>query len=221
MGSRNRKGDDELQSMIKTLVTKMCSSEDYIKQLSDGIIEVISEKFEKRISLLEEENVKIKRQLKTLQENNNILVNKQERFEKHLRRKTLRFYGVEENNSESTTNVLLDILNIKMKSSVNQNEVESCFRIGKSENNKKRPILVKFKDVEVKNKVFGNKKFLKGSGIVSKEDLTVEQFKLYKGASEKVGINGKVWTYHGNIFAKYLDQDLIIKINNGDDLNRL
>lgn len=220
MGTR-KKGDDELQSMIKTLVTKMCSSEDFINQLSTSIIEIVTEKFDERISLLEEENKKIKTQLTTLQETNSILLTNQDRFEKYFRRKNLRFYGIVENKSENITKVLLEIMDKKMKINVNSHEIESCYRIGNAENNKNRPILIKFKDLEVKNKVFGHKKYLKGSGIVSKEDLTVEQFKLFKRAIEKIGDNGKVWTLHGNIYAQRINEDSIVKIHNEDGLNRL
>lgn len=50
-------------------------------------------------------------------------------------------------------------------------------------------------------KVFGLKKLLKGSGVITNEGLTLESLKIVNAASEKYRFKN-FWTYNDIIFAK-------------------
>ncbi|KAG5861248.1 hypothetical protein JTB14_013261 [Gonioctena quinquepunctata] len=90
---QNKKGEDELHSTIKSVVTSICKSEDFINILCESITKVISEKFEREIDSLKKENEKFQDTIA----NQNIIINgmerKQEKFEQSLRSKNLRIYG--------------------------------------------------------------------------------------------------------------------------------
>nr|CAI5854777.1 unnamed protein product [Callosobruchus analis] len=63
--------------------------------------------------------------------------------------------------------------------------------------------------------IFNNKKMLKGSGIVVKEDLTDNRLKLMQAAIEKISLKG-VWSYNGTIYV--MKDNRRISIKNKDDL---
>nr|CAI5859298.1 unnamed protein product [Callosobruchus analis] len=54
-------------------------------------------------------------------------------------------------------------------------------------------------NLNTKENVYGKKKFLKGTGLAVREDLTRNRVKLLNGAMEKVGFNN-VWTVNGKIY---------------------
>lgn len=222
MISRNtRKGEDELQSTIKSLVTKLCTSEEFITQLTTIIANSISEKFNKEVESLREENINLIRKIEKQDEIINSLSNKVEKHEQIIRRKNVRLYGLKENDNEICLEVALDVLNTKMKLAVKKEDIEYCYRFGKRLKDKSRPLLIKFNTAYSKNLVYNNKKLLKNSRIVIREDLTANQLNLLKLSLEKVGTNGRVWSNFGTVFIKFNDENKIIKINNLDDVNHL
>lgn len=84
-----------------------------------------------------------------------------------------------------------------------------------------RPIIVQFAYLEDKKSVYGNKKKLKGKGMVIREDLTQEKVKILKLCIEKINANGKVWTNDGRIFATLNKGNEIFRINSHEDVNLL
>lgn len=223
-----REDNVELQTNIKTLVNKICSSEDFISQLADSISKVIDNHFEDRIQQLEKDNSALKTKLKNYEEMIDNLFVKNEKLEQMSKNKAIRIYGVKEIKNESVDKVVLDIINQKMKviadgKDINfrMEDIENCFRIGKPLRGKPRPILVNFIHQSTKNMIYNDKKKLKGSGIVIREDLTKEKFNIVKMALEKVGDGGNVWTNHGHIYVKLCSNGNIIQINSKEDLYKI
>nr|CAH7734068.1 unnamed protein product [Callosobruchus chinensis] len=86
------------------------------------------------------------------------------------------------------------ILKNVLKLNIERPGVENCFRVGAYQRDKNRPILLKFSSLYHKQLVYENKKLLKSSGTVIREDLTQGRLKLLKDAINKVGRNARVWT---------------------------
>ncbi|KAG5865066.1 hypothetical protein JTB14_011899 [Gonioctena quinquepunctata] len=218
---QNKKGEDELHSTIKSVVTSLCKSEDFINILCESITKVISEKFEREIDSLKKENEKFQDTIA----NQNILINgmerKQEKFEQSLRSKNLRIYGVKENRNESCIQNIMAIINERMNLKVSESDVESCYRAGKSVTDSNRPIMVKFYNRYHKHIVNNNKKLLKKTGIIIREDLTYEQIKLLKAAISRVGETGKVWTNQGKLFINLDTDKNYHQINAMEDLAKI
>lgn len=207
------KTEDELQSVVKTLVLKLCTSEEFINELTKTIVATISEQYEERISNLEKENTDINKKYQDL-------LIKNDKFEQTLKNKSLRIYGLKESKNENCKKTIINFMSKKIGITVKETKIEDCFRIGKYENGKDRPIVIKFTRLDIKRNIYNNKKILKGSGMIIREDLTTEGAKLVKMASEKIGnSNGIVWTNEGSIFAKIKEN--IIKIRCKNDIEKI
>jgi len=221
MGKLTKEETTELQSTIKTLVNKICSSDEFITQISKTIANTISLKYKDAIDKLEKENVSLKNRVRSLEENINNLAGKHDNLEQKYRNKTLRIYGVKEGRSEKTTKVFIDLAKNKLKLDVKESKIEACYRFGKEKDGKPRPIIISFTRLDIKEQIYASKKALKGSGIVIREDLTQERLGMLKTVLEKVGENGQVWTSNGRIFARYHDVDEIVRINSKKDCEKL
>ncbi|KAG5860767.1 hypothetical protein JTB14_009753 [Gonioctena quinquepunctata] len=117
-------------------------------------------------------------------------------------------------NDESIKDRILQIFNTEMKLTIENSDVGSCYRLEKPNAKKSRPVLVNFFNGYTRQIIFSNKKYLKGTKYVIKEDLTKEQSTLFKMAIQKAG---KVWTSSGTVFLKLADTN-ITKITSIDDL---
>ncbi|KAK9711826.1 hypothetical protein QE152_g25238 [Popillia japonica] len=80
-------------------------------------------------------------------------------------------YGIPETANDNTDNVISAICKDKLGVDVHQGTIDCSHRLGKSENGS-RPILVKFCSRNIKQMIFNNKRKLKGSKIIIREDLT-------------------------------------------------
>ncbi|KAL4721722.1 hypothetical protein ACJJTC_007111 [Scirpophaga incertulas] len=62
-----------------------------------------------------------------------------------------------------------------------------------------RPILIKFLDVSLRDKIWFAKTKLKGSGVTLSEFLTRSRHALFMAAREKLGVK-QCWTKEGNVY---------------------
>ncbi|KAG5880687.1 hypothetical protein JTB14_024259 [Gonioctena quinquepunctata] len=122
------KGEDELQTVVKSLVTNLCSSDEFISQLTATTTERIGEKYTKEIQELRRENEMISEKLRKF------LVEHQEKQEQRSRNKNIRVYGVPEKNTENTMELFEDICVGKMNLQVIP-VLKHTYRIGKKEYN--------------------------------------------------------------------------------------
>lgn len=83
-------------------------------------------------------------------------------------------------------------------SSFKMEDIDRVHRIGTSQQNRPRPVLLKFVSHRSKMLVLKNRKSLKGSGITVKEDLTKVRYALYQMAVKKFG-STHTWTIDGKI----------------------
>ena len=145
--------------------------------------------------LLENENSNIRIKLEHQEEMLKKLVKQNEIIEEKSRRKAIRVYGVKEVKGENCKKVVISIISEKFElRNLKDSKIESCFRTGKYEGGKVRPILVKFNRLDTKNSAYKTNKLLKGSEVVIREDLTREKIIILKKTLEKIGNTGKVWT---------------------------
>nr|CAI5817926.1 unnamed protein product [Callosobruchus analis] len=91
-------------------------------------------------------------------------------------------------------------------------------RVGKKLTNTPRGILVKFLKPNIKRNIYKNKKMLKGSGVVIKEDLTENRLKLMDAVIERTTLRS-VWSSDGTIYASKGGKVIVIK--NKSDLDKL
>ncbi|XP_047543362.1 uncharacterized protein LOC125077012 [Vanessa atalanta] len=138
--------------------------------------------------------------LSTLQRQVEFLGRELDRQEMQSRRKILLLHGVPEEKAENTsarvTSLVADHLDLTNFSS---SSIKTSYRLGKSTANRNRPIVVKFCDVSVRDKVWFAKSKFKGTGITQSEFLTKTRHDVFLLARQRFGI-GKCWTRDGRIF---------------------
>lgn len=215
------KENDELQSTIKTLVTKICASEDFIKNMSELFTSAIAEHLKNKVEHLEKENEKLRSQLKRQEEITKNLLIRSEKIDQAQKSKSIRIYGIKEIKNENLNKVVLGIFEKKLGLQIKQTKIEKIYRIGKMEKDKIRPVYVTFTRLDIKNNIYNNKKLLKGTGMVIREDLTKEKIKLIKLLQEKCGAADKLWTLGGIIHVKINEETSPVTIYSEEDVNRL
>ena len=97
---------------------------------------------------------------------------------------------------ECTDDIIIKTCAEELGIDVKQEDLDKSHRLGKVKrnDNKPRPIIVKFARYAARNKVFSNKKKLKGKKILMTESLTVYRMKLLDESRQKYGVRN-VWTY--------------------------
>lgn len=162
------------------------------------------------------------KKMNELQEVNDKLKWKVDYLEQNSKKHNLLIFGITEEQKENPTDKLTDIFNNKLDLNINKNDIHKCFRIkskvtnlakeqsDKTENKKPRPILVEFNQRYARNLIFNNKKKLKSTGIVIREDLTSNRYKIWKSCVEAIGVKN-VWTTEGTIYALFGNKKIIVK----------
>ena len=122
-------------------------------------------------------------------------------LEQRGRLMNLRIFGLSEDKDEDTNSVVVSFIKSNLKLNINDCDVVDAYRVGKYVASKIRPILVHFSTRDVRAKVYGAKKCLKGTPTVIREDLTKMRLQVIKEAIETYGPRN-VWSLDGNIFAR-------------------
>lgn len=124
----------------------------------------------------------------------------QDQLETNSRKKVLLVHGIKETKSEDITNVTVETLSHHLHMpDLNKQDVSYCHRIGSSKGDKTRPVLIKFKQLSVRNHVWYSKTKLKGSGCTISEFLTKNRHEAFMTARQRVGLSN-CWTKNGAVF---------------------
>ncbi|CAH0728914.1 unnamed protein product, partial [Brenthis ino] len=136
--------------------------------------------------------------LNTLQRQVEYLALEVDRHEMRRRRKMILFHGVPEIKNEDSaariTSLIADHLDLQNFST---ESIKDSYRLGRPAV-KPRPIVVKFSDVNVRNKVWFAKTKLKGTGFTQSEFLTKSRHEAFLVARQRFGVT-KCWTRDGCI----------------------
>ncbi|KAI4461425.1 l1 transposable element-related [Holotrichia oblita] len=136
-------------------------------------------------------------------------------LEQYSRRNNLRVYGIPETASENTNDIISSLCKNKFGLEIPSSSIDCSHRLGKVENGS-RPILVKFCNRDVKQQIYNNKRKLKVTKTIIREDLTKKRMSLMKDVLKKCG---SAWTTNCSIFAKHGNK--VYKINSYNDLDKI
>lgn len=135
-------------------------------------------------------------------------------IEQYQRRQCLRIFGIKEENDEDTDEIALKVAkDIGVDLSVT--DIDRSHRVGRKNEDRPRPIIVKFCSYRQRHKMYQNKKLLKGSGVTLREDLTRARHNLLKDCISRYGLHN-VWTQDGAIIVK--SGDARRRITKRDDM---
>lgn len=95
-------------------------------------------------------------------------------------------HGISEEKKDNTTCSAIKALSMP---DLISNDVSRSHRLGKLIKGKPRVILLKFKDISIRNQVWFNKVKLKNSGVTISEFLTKERHEAFLCAGQRFGIS--------------------------------
>lgn len=137
--------------------------------------------------------------LDTVQKQIEFVARQMERLDMRSRRKMVLFHGVPEEKGEAATGTITNLVLDKLKvADFSSSSLSRCHRLGRPVENKPRPLLVKFREVSVRDKVWFTKTKLKGTGITLSEFLTKSRHTVFMRARQLYGVT-KCWTRDGVI----------------------
>lgn len=122
-------------------------------------------------------------------------------IETRHRRKNLIFLGVPEVQNEDCTAAILDILHKKMLLNTSAADFNVCHRIGATNKDHHRPILVRLKCLDTRMSIWRTKSKLKGSPVSIKEFLTKSRQAVFGKSRQYFGVR-QCWTQDGVIIIK-------------------
>ena len=103
------------------------------------------------------------------------------RHEQYSRRNCLLVHGIAEENLEDTDEKIINTLQQSRDETVKPEDIDRSHRLGKlksSKNAKPRPIIVQLVRYNTRNRIYRNKKKLKGTGISVTESLTARRINM-------------------------------------------
>ncbi|KAK3933313.1 RNA-directed DNA polymerase from mobile element jockey [Frankliniella fusca] len=157
--------------------------EDLISRIVQGALKPLNE----TLQTLTDEVVTLKSELKAKDDRisklENLVEIKVDELEQYGRRNNLRIFGVPEKQKEDTDSIVMEVSE-KIGVHLNFSDIDRSHRVGRK-GSSDRPIIVKFVSYARRSEVFGNKKHLKNTKIIIREDLTVCRLQLLKEAVSK------------------------------------
>lgn len=134
-----------------------------------------------------------------LQQQVEMLARETDQLEMRGRRKILLVHGVAEVPKEDTSAVVVKLVADKLGvEDFTCSGIGRCHRMGRPADDHCRPILVKFKDITVRDSAWFAKKKLKGSGTTLSEFLTKRRHDAFMAARDRFGVK-KCWTRDGMV----------------------
>lgn len=185
--------------------------EDLIMKICKQQAEIIKKTFEERLDKLENSLEMYLNNGKENMKRIELLEEKLNRQEQLIKNKNIIIYGIEEGKEDISKleEKVINLLKNKLEVNVLSDDIEGCFRIGQQRPNKFRGVVVRFISTKLKGLIYNNKRKLKKTGFVIKEDLTKQNLDRLNKAVSEHGLSN-VWTINGNVFIK--KNNSIIKI---------
>lgn len=204
-GIRTRSSEEKEEALVCRIIEKILHSDKFLDKFISNIRTSLENFFDTKTKVLEEKVVQLEAQMAVLSKEN-------EALEQYSRRNSLRIYGIPKTKTENTDEIVMDLCKNKLNINVSSSVIDSSHRLPGKEG-AHPPLIVKFVSRNIKNLIFANKKKLKGSSVIIKEDLTRKRAQLYVSACSRYG-SKFVWTRDGNIFVKSNNSIKLIKSNN-------
>nr|CAH7763580.1 unnamed protein product [Callosobruchus chinensis] len=201
------------QAEFERSLVEALRSNNVANAISEAIISTITKKLAEKFNYYDAKIASLEAEINLLKsdrndiasngspENNRKLEQKVDSIQQHSKNNNIRLMGVKESGAENTLGKVKEIIANKLNVVLSENDVACAYRVGKKSENRPRHIIVEFESNSIKTNIYNNKRLLKGTGYVMKEDLTALRLRIVKEASDKYGFKN-VWTLNGNVFAK-------------------
>lgn len=169
---------DQLQPLMLQLQEIIAEHKEAVKQLQD------------QLHAKDCEILQIKSELK----------DKQDELEQYQRRQSIRIFGIPEETGEDSDVIAIRVAR-DLGVDLDLRDIDRSHRVGRRQDAKPRPIIVKFVSYRKRNEIFRKKKGLKGSAVTIREDLTTTRLAVLREAITRFGVR-QVWSTDGVINIK-------------------
>lgn len=137
--------------------------------------------------------------LKVFEKQMDVLALQIDNMEMRSRKKMLLVHGVPESKKEDTAETLRKLFSENLNiPDFNLQSITRCNRMGRSQPEKSRSIVVKFSSVTIRDKIWFAKTGFKGTGVTVSEFLTKSRYNIFVAARQQFGTT-KCWTKNGRI----------------------
>lgn len=144
-------------------------------------------------------------------------------LEQYTRKSSVRIYGIEDEEYEDIPTTVFKVnklLNEKLQMNIEEKEINIAHRLGKFENRKMRPVIVRFMSRQRKIETIKLRRALAKTQYVIKEDLTKDNQEFLYELNNVDNVE-TAWTNEGKFFAKLSPSGAIIRVFHNTDLCNL
>lgn len=138
----------------------------------------------------------------------------------YSRRNNVRIYGINDRKKNETaaetTSLVISFLKDKLNVDAQARDIDIAHRLGQFREDGNRVIICRFMSRTLRNDVMTNRKMLKGSAFVIREDLTFKNAKLLEEASAVSNVKA-AWSDQGKVLV-LLDSDKKMQVTLDSDL---
>lgn len=187
---------EEMKTLIKDTFKEIFIEQEFLSSLAERICEKMG---------IQKDLHKISEKVVNLEKENASLNKKIDDLEQYTRKANIRINGVNEEKGEDLNNKVLAIMRDKMQLDMKKDDIKICHRIGK-QGAANRSIVVKLSNLQKRQQILANRKFLKGTSIYVTEDLTGVRYRLFVECRNRLGKHN-VWISNGKIYTKLFDQN--------------
>ncbi|KAJ8873620.1 hypothetical protein PR048_024438 [Dryococelus australis] len=198
----------QLEELVQERVKSIFLSSDIMEQLTlaftavtQAVLTELRESLDFNVEETKNSRAELKAKDSELQQVKRDLIIAKDDLEQYQRRNSLRNFGIAEDSQENTDVIALDTIHNKLN--LPDISIRDTDRVGPKNrnNNRPRPIIVKFVSYRQRNEVFMAKRRLAKSSVTIREDITAERIKVLRAAVTKYGLKN-VWTIDGRIIIK-------------------
>ena len=110
-------------------------------------------------------------------------------------------YGITLRKKQDPGDAVINVINTHLVTTLERSAIEICHPLGRDTNNKKRPLIVKFRYRDVKWNIMKKRKDLKSNGIVFAEDLCNDMKTLFEEVGDYEHVD-TAWAWNGKSWVK-------------------
>lgn len=227
----NSDSEDEGAALITnqtiTLAAMQTMIDAALQKQNESLQTIINNAVQAAIAPLKGEIAGLKAQLKEKETEAMEMAEKIDDLEQYTRRNSLVVTGVTPLEGEDTDETMIRIAKDHLGIDIMSSDIDRSHPLGKPNDNKPRPIIVKFATYNVRRKVYKNRvnlKNVRGKKIFINEHLTKPRNEIAYKARKMVkeGKLMKTWTFDGKIFLLKHGKDqpfVITSMREFNDLN--
>ena len=231
----------QVEAIANDIVSDAFKSEDFFAALEKAVRKAVEKQLAKVMERIErnegqimelevsmeqktKEITSLKKQVESQHDRINGLQAEMNSLEQYSRRNCLLVFGVKEEKSEDTTEIVRGVVSRHLGIELRKDDIDRSHRIQprrRTENNQQgdkrnpppKPIIVKFTTYRIRNEVLSNRRKLKGTGLGIDENLTKANAELLSAAKKTQGVKA-AWSSDGRIL-------VLVPTSNGGTMTRL